>query len=141
MMRIASINQDRGISPQRNKGAAVHLVAMRQAFADCGAQVLSFDIPVHDEMVAALGDAHREAPLDLVYERYALGCHAGAAFCQEHDVPRVLEVNAPLAEEAARHRGVLESERDRDHGRLQGGDAHRLLLVRRPRWVRGASSL
>lgn len=41
---------------------------------------------------------------DLVYERYALATAAGAAIRTRHGTPLVVEVNAPLRQEAARFR-------------------------------------
>lgn len=112
MLHIAAINQDPGVSPQRAKGAAVHLVAMRQAFAECGAHVTAIDVPDHEGMLEELERGHAVHAFNLVYERYALGCCAGAEFAIRHGLPLVLEVNAPLAEEAARHRGVTETQHD-----------------------------
>lgn len=43
-------------------------------------------------------------PLDLVYERHALFAHAAMEWAVVHEVPGVLEVNAPLLDEQARHR-------------------------------------
>lgn len=113
MIRIASINQDRGIAPGRAKGAAVHLAAMREAFGRLGAEVACFDLPDPGRLRTALAQA---APVhfDLVYERYTLGRDAGAEFAAHQGLPLVLEVNAPLAEEAARFRGMDESEEDRE---------------------------
>jgi glycosyltransferase involved in cell wall biosynthesis len=56
-----------------------------------------------------LAEARAFAP-ELVYERYALLGTAGMALAAELDVPHILEVNAPLSLEQARHRG-LELER------------------------------
>jgi glycosyltransferase involved in cell wall biosynthesis len=53
----------------------------------------------------ALHDAHG---LRLVYERYSLWGRTATAWSQRHDVPHVLEVNAPLVEEQARHRGLVD---------------------------------
>jgi len=101
-MRIVCVNQDPGIGPGRKKGAAVHVVAMREAFRELGAEVLELDESDEDSVVRLLAGA---GALDLVYERYALGRPAAARFARVHGVPLVLEVNAPLAEEAARYRG------------------------------------
>lgn len=103
-MRIAHVNQDPGISPSRKKGAAVHLDAMRRAFADLGAQVLPVDAADSRGVRAALDTALEVGPVDMIYERYALG--SGAAFEVAHAVGArfVLEVNAPLEEEAQRYR-------------------------------------
>lgn len=119
MLRIAAVNQDRGIAPHLNKGAAVHLVAMRDAFARLGCDVVAFDQPDDAALVAALSSAQSscqvQQPFDLVYERYALGKATGARFAQVSDIPLVLEVNSPLAEEQARFRGKVETNADREN--------------------------
>jgi glycosyltransferase involved in cell wall biosynthesis len=56
-------------------------------------------------------EAHRP---DLVYERYALGCREGLDAVRAAGVRHVLEVNAPLAEEAARFRRKAAGARGRD---------------------------
>lgn len=104
-MRIACLNQDAGIDPARKKGAAVHLAAMREAFADLGHSVVAVDASDEARVEAALGAARAAGGVDLVYERYALGKDRGARWCRAHGVPLVLEVNAPLADEEARYRG------------------------------------
>jgi glycosyltransferase involved in cell wall biosynthesis len=48
-----------------------------------------------------------QGPFDFVYERYSLWSHAGMAYAQSCDVPGLLEVNAPLIEEQAQHRGLV----------------------------------
>ena len=45
-------------------------------------------------------------PFDFVYERYALWSFAGMAYAHACRIPGLLEVNAPLIEEQARHRGL-----------------------------------
>lgn len=47
-------------------------------------------------------------PFDLVYERYSLWSFAGMEYARQVEVPGVLEVNAPLIEEQARHRGLAD---------------------------------
>ncbi|WLT39874.1 hypothetical protein NON20_11195 [Synechocystis sp. B12] len=47
-------------------------------------------------------------PYDLVYERYSLWSHAGMTFTQNCQIPGILEVNAPLIEEQATHRVLLD---------------------------------
>lgn len=49
-------------------------------------------------------------PPDAIYERYALFGTAGVALARELDIPLVLEVNAPLADEQAAHRGLTFSQ-------------------------------
>lgn len=112
LLKVAAINQDCGISPQRSKGAAVHLLAMRQAFRELGAEVKDMDDPDDASLATALEASHRERPFDLIYERYALGKSTGARFAREHGVPMALEVNAPLALEQRQYRGVGESQQD-----------------------------
>ena len=46
-------------------------------------------------------------PFDLVYERYSLWSYAGMLFARETGIPGILEVNAPLIEEQAEHRGLV----------------------------------
>jgi glycosyltransferase involved in cell wall biosynthesis len=46
-------------------------------------------------------------PFDFVYERYSIWSHAGMAYAQSIDIPGLLEVNAPLIEEQAQHRGLV----------------------------------
>jgi glycosyltransferase involved in cell wall biosynthesis len=53
----------------------------------------------------ALSGVLADGPVDLVYERYSPFSASGALLCQRQNVPHVLEVNAPLAWEGARHRG------------------------------------
>jgi glycosyltransferase involved in cell wall biosynthesis len=57
----------------------------------------------------ALRDAIRRAgPFDLVYERYALWSFAGMEYARAAGVPALLEVNAPLIEEQAEHRTLVD---------------------------------
>ena len=100
-MRVACVNQDAGIRPERKKGAAIHLRAMRRAFEALGAEVLAFDEPDGERLAATLAQA---GPLDLVYERYSLGSAAAAEHAGASGVPFVLEMNTPLLEEEARWR-------------------------------------
>lgn len=117
-MRIVCLNQDPGIGPTRKKGAAVHLAAMRDAFASLGAGIVALDESDPARVTAGLEAALTAGSIDLVYERYALGKQTAARFCRARSVPLVLEVNAPLAEEEARYRGgVVDPEaaaRDRE---------------------------
>jgi glycosyltransferase involved in cell wall biosynthesis len=50
----------------------------------------------------------REGPFDLVYERYSLWGTAGMDYAREQEIPGFLEVNAPLIDEAAEHRGLAD---------------------------------
>ena len=66
--------------------------------------------PLEREHAAQAGNvALREqleaaGPFDLIYERYSLWSYAGLEFANDHGVPGLLEVNAPLIEEQAQYR-------------------------------------
>ena len=66
--------------------------------------VLAHDRGLAGRALAALA-AHGIRP-DLIYERHALFHVAGIAIAAAFGIPRVLEVNAPLAEEQERFRGL-----------------------------------
>lgn len=102
---VLSINQDPGIGPERAKGAAVHLMAMREAFSGLGAECQAIDEPDDRRLKEALHRVLEQGPVDVIYERYALGRSTAAAFAADHGIPLVLEVNAPLADEQRRWRG------------------------------------
>ncbi len=53
-----------------------------------------------------LEQAGREHSVDFVYERHAFGSSAGASAARRLQVPLVLEVNAPMAHELGRTRGL-----------------------------------
>ena len=82
---------------------------------------LLYNVPFLERLRAHLA-AH---PVDFIYERYALFAHAGEALARELGVPHLLEVNAPLAEEQERTRGLLLKELARESERrvLEGSDA------------------
>jgi len=63
---------------------------------------LLYNLPLLNRLVHELG----EDPPDFVYERYALFGLAGIAAARALGVPHLLEVNAPLAEEQERMRGL-----------------------------------
>lgn len=47
-------------------------------------------------------------PFDLVYERYSLWSYAGMKYARAMRIPGLLEVNAPLIEEQAKYRGLVD---------------------------------
>src|SRR5699024_6625833 len=55
-----------------------------------------------------LADLHRTQPLDLVYERYSLWGAATAEWTTSQEVPHLLKVNAPLVDEQAQHRTLID---------------------------------
>lgn len=112
-LRIAHVTCDPGVREGATKGAAVHLAAMRHAFAALGAEVVALDARDDAAARARLEALHAETPLHLVYERLALRASAVGAFAAARALPHVVEVNAPLDEEDARHRGGSEDARCR----------------------------
>jgi glycosyltransferase involved in cell wall biosynthesis len=70
--------------------------------------VLAHDRSLPGRVQAALAQSNVRP--DIIYERHALFHAAGIALARTFDVPRILEVNAPLAEEQERFRGL--SQRD-----------------------------
>ena len=49
-----------------------------------------------------------EGPFDLVYERYSLWSYAAMEYARARCIPALLEVNAPLIEEQAQYRGLVD---------------------------------
>src|SRR5258706_5023774 len=69
-------------------------------------------LAANDDLRAALekatGDGPQRSRFALVYERYSLWSHAGMEYARAVGVPGILEVNAPLIEEQAEHRGLVD---------------------------------
>lgn len=59
-----------------------------------------------NDVFSALLRVH--APFDVVYERYSLWSYAGMEFARRMGIPGILEVNAPLIEEHALHRNLVD---------------------------------
>jgi len=66
---------------------------------------------------------------DAIYERYALFGTAGVALARELDIPLILEVNAPLADEQAAHRGLSFSQAARTTEQSTLRQADRVVAV------------
>ena len=126
---MLSVNQDSGIGPERAKGAAVHLNAMRDAFVKQGANCLAIDEPDDARLEAALRAVLNRGPIDVIYERYALGKSAAARFAAAHNIPLVMEVNAPLADEQRRWRGASTESDDARHDAIAMGRACKIVAV------------
>ena len=77
-------------------------------------------------------DILRQERVDAVYERYTLFAAAGLRLARELNVPHLLEVNAPLADEQQRTRGLeLQSlAHETEYRILRGSDA--VLVVSEP---------
>lgn len=112
-MRIFYACADRGVPPGGTKGASIHFECFARALAELGHDVVAFlsrpgpfPLPlVHRaDRTAILTAARATGVPDLVCERYSLGSTGGLEAARELGVPFVLEVNAPLLQEATRHR-------------------------------------
>jgi glycosyltransferase involved in cell wall biosynthesis len=69
--------------------------------------------------------------VDLIYERYALFAYAGIRLARELGVPHILEVNAPLAYEQEKMRGLDMKELARETERRIFREAGRVIVVSR----------
>lgn len=70
----------------------------------CADERTNKQIALNTHIAKALDD---EGPFDLIYERHALFAHAAMEYANEHGIESVLEVNAPLIDEQARHRSIV----------------------------------
>lgn len=118
-----SIHVQEVIRALRGQGAKMELLASR---IDGSPPADLQDMAVHnlpraakgalaarEQQALAANDAVRETlrrkgPWDAVYERYSLWSFAGMEHAAEAGVCGLLEVNAPLIEEQAEHRGLLD---------------------------------
>lgn len=137
-MRVAYVCADPGVPAFGRKGASVHVQEIVRALKARAEVVLFAARPDGEPppdleavpvcplpAVAAAGPRARErallaaneglraaleraAPFDLVYERYSLWSHAGMEFARASGAPGLLEVNAPLVDEQARHRELAD---------------------------------
>jgi starch synthase len=124
-MNVLGICADPGIPLDGAKGASVHLIAVWNALARAGCHLhgvapwrgealprcapgLTLH-PVSSSPGDLQGEASRIArrlPADVILERLALGGTAGSDVARTRTLPRIVEVNAPLDEEAARFRAA-----------------------------------
>ena len=70
-----------------------------------------------------------ERHVDFIYERYSLWSDVGARLSDETGLPLVLEVNAPLCEEAARYRHLSDAELAAQVAATQFKGAHSIAVV------------
>ncbi len=93
------------------------------------------DSDVQDE----LDRIHAAGGIDLVYERYALWGRTAMAWARAHAVASILEVNAPLPLEQARHRLLVDARGADVVARSATADAGIVVCVSEgvARWVRG----
>ncbi|HEU4336937.1 MAG TPA: glycosyltransferase family 4 protein [Nocardioides sp.] len=93
-----------------------------------------------DRTVAAVLDRlHATGGIDLVYERYALWGRTAMAWARARGVAGILEVNAPLPLEQARHRLLADPAGADAVARSVTADAEVVVCVSEPvaAWVRG----
>ncbi len=156
-MNILYLCADPGIPVRGHKGASVHVRAMCAAFARAGHAVTLVAARLGPDdgpqpaahLVDASGSADgsgREtaaasrvvalaqsrlasASFDLIYERYALLSDAGARLAETTGLPLVLEVNAPLIDEAREHRGLADAEAAAKVARRQFAAATHIAVV------------
>ncbi len=158
-MRIAYVCADRGIPFLGSKGASVHMREMASALAARADQVVvacarvgagnppppSVDISVLPESPRDQRE-HLEAILrrcriDAVLERYSLESETARRASAALGLPLVLELNAPLALEASRYRGLrdLDGALARELHSLESADGVIVVSGRLADYVRGRS--
>lgn len=113
-----------GTPPPGLEGVPVHALPLPpkgdRAFREQAAQ--EANLAVCDEL-ARLG------PFQVIYERYSLWSFAGMAYARAEGVPGFLEVNAPLIDEAAAHRGLVHRDGAKQVAASAFRDATALLAV------------
>lgn len=160
-MRLAIVSTDSGIAFGGPKGAAIHLAELAGALAHRGTDVLLLVAeiapaaqPPHgvtlerlpgppkasaaermagqDALACWLEGRLRDFQADALYERLALHSTAGAAAASGLAIPYVVELNAPLREEATTYRRLDQPEAADRFERLTLASAGRVFAVSRP---------
>jgi glycosyltransferase involved in cell wall biosynthesis len=138
LTRVAYLSADPGVRWGGEKGAAIHVAELVRALAAEGAEVLLITAGVAPGAAqpppgvklerlpgpesAAAAERLRAAALqtaylvrrlrrfgaELLYERLALHCAVGSSAAMALGIPHLVELNAPLVEEAARFRRLEE---------------------------------
>jgi glycosyltransferase involved in cell wall biosynthesis len=139
-----SIHVQEVVRALRRRGAAVELFAARfegPAPADLqdvvthalpcarGGELAERERAALNANAALANQLTAAGPFDCVYERYSLWSHAGMTWARAQRVPGLLEVNAPLVEEQAAHRGLVDVAAARDSARWTFMAASALLAV------------
>jgi len=88
---------------------------------------LFYNLTLYDKALALL----RQHPVDFIYERYALFGFAGIRLARSLGVPHILEVNAPLAYEQEKTRGLEMKELAREAERRIFRETDRVIVVSR----------
>lgn len=161
MTRLAVLSTDPGISWGATKGAAVHLSELTGALARrvgsvevfvsgiaaAGAPTGVTVTPLSGPGKAASATARlaadperaewlvqrlRPSPPAALYERFALHTQAGSCAAKALGIPHLVELNAPLVEEARRYRSLDEPEAAVELERAVLSRADVVLAVSRP---------
>jgi len=118
-----SIHVQEVVRALRKRGAEVELLAARfdaEPPTDLGDLAVhrlpnagKGELAVREQQSMAANGAlrdtlHRHGPWDAIYERYSLWSFAGMEHAAGAGIPGLLEVNAPLIEEQAEHRGLCD---------------------------------
>jgi glycosyltransferase involved in cell wall biosynthesis len=136
-VKIAYLCADPGIPLLGHKGASVHLRSLAGALDRRGHRVLLLadrvggeNPPPANVTVAALTDESlthvlQDWACEVVLERYSLASGKALEASRALGIPYVLEMNAPLVDEAARYRGLrdVEAWRSRERTILNAADA------------------
>jgi glycosyltransferase involved in cell wall biosynthesis len=138
-VRILHICADPGIAPDGTKGAAVHFRSLHRAFRAAGHEVTAMvarppasPLEGLGRIVASGSADERGSPPDFIYERYSLGHPSGLARARALGCPFILEVNAPLVDEALAHRPHTVHDGDREVERSLFRDADAIVAVSEP---------
>ena len=146
-MKIAYVCADPGIPLGGHKGASVHFRCLAMALARRGNELTlvcrntqgDYTLPrgLRVEQLPGAEDLHEnwlsllfaEIRPDVILERYSLSSGPALAAAQSHRIPLVLEVNAPLVDEAAEYRGLKDVDRWRSRERQVVRAADRIIAV------------
>ena len=149
-MRLAYVCADRGVPLLGFKGASVHMREMAAALAARGNHVvlacarlaegnrppavdavvsLPHNCDEHEDYLAALLQRHE---VDAVLERYSLNSGPARRATARMGIPLALEINAPLALEASRYRGLRNLDEALVNEELCIRDADAVVTVSRP---------
>lgn len=83
-------------------------------------------------LASAAAELLAAAPFDAIYERYSLWSDAGARLARATGLPLVLEVNAPLRQEAAAYRVLSDADLAARVEAAQLAQAHAVAVVSEP---------
>lgn len=161
-MNILYVCADPGIPIRGTKGAAVHVRALINAFAELGHRITLMtpragsdpavlnarlvEVPHgsasadREARAREIANAVHQASLqelgrekyDFIYERYSLWSDAGARLAQSSGLPLIVEVNAPLRLEAARYRALDQTDLAAEIEKSTFGAAHAIAVVSNP---------